>query len=145
VDFNQFNTGCKNMSDEYQKRANRVNVTVPFSFLEKIDHHVQSRLDDGETRDTANRAAFVMEMFKLGLRVHENKLNKDENQKSLDDKLKLIAGNVLLTSFLSEALYFVMQETSDKNSVIKCAQFIDDDFVSAVKERIAGKLAEFFK
>lgn len=37
-------------------------------------------------------AAFVMEMFKLGLRVHENKLNKDENQKSLDDKLKLIAG-----------------------------------------------------
>ncbi|MFP7327279.1 relaxosome protein TraM [Serratia marcescens] len=133
------------MSDEFQKRANRVNLTVPFSFLEKIDHHVQARLDDGETRDTANRAAFVMEMFKLGLRVHENKLNKDENQKSLDDKLKLIAGNVLLTSFLSEALYFVMQETSDKNSVVKCAQFIDDDFVSAVKERIAGKLAEFFK
>ncbi|MFA1240871.1 hypothetical protein ACCC84_21420 [Serratia odorifera] len=133
------------MNDENQKRANRVNLTVPYSFLEKIDHHVQVRLDDGETRDTANRAAFVMEMFKLGLRVHENKLSKEENQKSLDDKLKMIAGNVLLTSFLSEALYFVMQETVEPGKVIKGSQFIDEDFVGAVKERISGKLTEFFK
>ncbi|RYM48349.1 hypothetical protein BSQ96_22000 [Serratia proteamaculans] len=86
-----------------------------------------------------------MEMFKLGLRVHENKLSKEENQKSLDDKLKMIAGNVLLTSFLSEALYFVMQETVEPGKVIKGSQFIDEDFVGAVKERISGKLTEFFK
>jgi hypothetical protein len=131
--------------EEISRRPNRVNLTIPYSFLDVIDRHVQVRLDDGETRETANRSAFVMEMFKLGLRVYENKKAKDEGQLSLDDKLKMIARNVLISSYLSEAIYHVNKDTADLSKVNKSEHYLDPDFLSMVTERINGKLAEYFK
>ena len=72
------------MSEDNSGKRNRVNLTIPFSLLEKIDSHVEKKLEDGESRDTANRSAFVMEMVKLGLRVYANKINKDAPEKTLD-------------------------------------------------------------
>ncbi|BEO88523.1 hypothetical protein HLB02_17475 [Serratia nevei] len=86
-----------------------------------------------------------MEMFKLGMRVEENKKNKDEGQKSLDEKLHMLSKNVLISSFFTEALYFVMKEVVDREKVVKTEQFLSDDFITMVNERVAGKLAEFFK
>ncbi|HID9876015.1 TPA: hypothetical protein ACXJEC_004751 [Serratia marcescens] len=133
------------MADIEKKSNNRVYLTIPYSWMEKVDQQVQMRLDDGETRDTANRAAYVMEMFKLGMRVEENKKNKDEGQKSLDEKLHMLSKNVLISSFFTEALYFVMKEVVDREKVVKTEQFLSDDFITMVNERVAGKLAEFFK
>lgn len=133
------------MADIEKKSNNRVYLTIPYSWMEKVDHQVQMRLDDGETRDTANRAAYVMEMFKLGMRVEENKKNKDEGQKSLDEKLHMLSKNVLISSFFTEALYFVMKEVVDREKVVRTEQFLSDDFITMVNERVAGKLAEFFK
>lgn len=133
------------MADIEKKSNNRVYLTIPYSWMEKVDQQVQKRLDDGETRDTANRAAYVMEMFKLGMRVEENKKNKDEGQKSLDEKLHMLSKNVLISSFFTEALYFVMKEVVDREKVVKTEQFLSDDFITMVNERVAGKLAEFFK
>ena len=48
------------MSQDSENKRNRVNLTIPYSFLEKVDQHVQARLEDGESRETANRSAFVM-------------------------------------------------------------------------------------
>lgn len=138
------NKGCI-MADIEKKSNNRVYLTIPYSWMEKVDHQVQMRLDDGETRDTANRAAYVMEMFKLGMRVEENKKNKDDGQKSLDEKLHMLSKNVLISSFFTEALYFVMKEVVDREKVVKTEQFLSDDFITMVNERVAGKLAEFFK
>lgn len=64
------------MADELKTRTNRVNLTIPYSELEVIDRHVSAKLEDGESRDTANRSAFVMEMYRLGLRVYESRKKK---------------------------------------------------------------------
>ncbi|WP_158087356.1 hypothetical protein [Pantoea rwandensis] len=48
------------MSEQVLTKSNRVNLTVPFSLIEKVDAHVEKKLDDGESRETANRSAFIM-------------------------------------------------------------------------------------
>ena len=133
------------MSEDNSGKRNRVNLTIPFSLLEKIDAHVDKKLEDGESRDTANRSAFVMEMFKLGLRVYENKLNKDASDKTLDQKLEFIAKNVLVSGFITDAIFGVQKETVDPGKVIKNEMVLDPEWVKAVNERVAGKLQEYFK
>jgi len=133
------------MNDENSSKRNRVYLTVPFSLLEKVDAHVEKMLDDGESRDTANRSSFVMEMFKLGLRVHENKINKDASQKTLDQKLEFIAKNVLVSGFITDAIFGIQKETVDPARVVKNEMVLDPDWVKAVNERVAGKLQEYFK
>jgi len=133
------------MNDENSSKRNRVYLTVPFSLLEKVDAHVEKMLDDGESRDTANRSSFVMEMFKLGLRVHENKINKDASQKTLDQKLEFIAKNVLVSGFITDAIFGIQKETVDPDRVVKNEMVLDPDWVKAVNERVAGKLQEYFK
>lgn len=133
------------MSEEHSVKRNRVNLTVPFSLLEKIDYHVEKKLDDGESRDTANRSAFIMDMFKLGLRVYENKLNKDATEKTLDQKLELIAKNALMNGFLIDAIFGIMKETIDQTKVVKNEMLLDPDWPKEMKERVAGKLLEYFK
>lgn len=133
------------MSDENSAKRNRVNLTIPFSLLEKIDAHVDKKLEDGESRDTANRSAFVMEMFKLGLRVYENKINKDASEKTLDQKLEFIAKNVLVSGFITDAIFGIQKETVDADKVIKNEMVLDPEWVKAVNERVAGKLQEYFK
>lgn len=133
------------MSEEHSVKRNRVNLTVPFSLLEKIDYHVEKKLDDGESRDTANRSAFIMDMFKLGLRVYENKLNKDATEKTLDQKLELIAKNALMNGFLIDAIFGIMKETIDQSKVVKNEMLLDPDWPKEMKERVAGKLLEYFK
>ncbi|MBM0748755.1 hypothetical protein JJB79_15250 [Pantoea eucrina] len=135
----------KNMNDENSAKRNRVNLTIPFSLLEKIDAHVDKKLEDGESRDTANRSAFVMEMFKLGLRVYENKINKDASEKTLDQKLEFIAKNVLVSGFITDAIFGIQKETVDADKVIKNEMVLDPEWVKAVNERVAGKLQEYFK
>ncbi|WP_409076515.1 relaxosome protein TraM (plasmid) [Pantoea sp. C3] len=133
------------MNDENSAKRNRVNLTIPFSLLEKIDAHVEKKLEDGESRDTANRSAFVMEMFKLGLRVYENKINKDASEKTLDQKLEFIAKNVLVSGFITDAIFGIQKETVDAGKVIKNEMVLDPEWVKAVNERVAGKLQEYFK
>ena len=133
------------MNDENSTKRNRVYLTVPFSLLEKVDAHVEKMLEDGESRDTANRSSFVMEMFKLGLRVHENKINKDASDKTLDQKLEFIAKNVLVSGFITDAIFGVQKETVDPGKVIKNEMVLDPEWVKAVNERVAGKLQEYFK
>jgi len=133
------------MSEDNSGKRNRVNLTIPFSLLEKIDAHVDKKLEDGESRDTANRSAFVMEMFKLGLRVYENKINKDVSEKTLDQKLKFIAKNVLVSGFITDAIFGIQKETVDPARVIKNEMVLDPEWVKAVNERVAGKLQEYFK
>ncbi|NEG59709.1 relaxosome protein TraM [Pantoea agglomerans] len=135
----------KNMSEDNSGKRNRVNLTIPFSLLEKIDAHVDKKLEDGESRDTANRSAFVMEMFKLGLRVYENKINKDASEKTLDQKLEFIAKNVLVSGFITDAIFGIQKETVDPARVIKNEMVLDPEWVKAVNERVAGKLQEYFK
>ncbi|WNK42247.1 relaxosome protein TraM [Pantoea agglomerans] len=133
------------MSEDNSGKRNRVNLTIPFSLLEKIDAHVEKKLEDGESRDTANRSAFVMEMFKLGLRVYENKINKDASEKTLDQKLEFIAKNVLVSGFITDAIFGIQKETVDPGRVIKNEMVLDPEWVKAVNERVAGKLQEYFK
>lgn len=133
------------MSESFRTKTNRVNLTVPFSLIEKVDHHVEKRLEDGESRETANRSAFVMEMFKLGLRVYENKINKDASEKTLDQKLEFIAKNVLVSGFITDAIFGIQKETVDPQKVVKNEIFLDPEWVKAVNERVAGKLQEYFK
>jgi len=133
------------MNDENSAKRNRVNLTIPFSLLEKIDAHVEKKLEDGESRDTANRSAFVMEMFKLGLRVYENKINKDASEKTLDQKLEFIAKNVLVSGFITDAIFGIQKEKVDAGKVIKNEMVLDPEWVKAVNERVAGKLQEYFK
>lgn len=131
-------------SDDTQRR-NRVNLTVPFSLLEKVDFHLEKKLEDGESRETANRSAFVLEMFKLGLRVYENKINKDADQMTLDQKLELIAHNVITSAFITEGIFGILKETSDPARIIKNEQLLDPEWPKAVQERVAGKLKNYFK
>ncbi|MBS0883468.1 hypothetical protein JK231_23025 [Pantoea sp. JGM49] len=133
------------MSEAARSKTNRVNLTVPFSLIEKVDHHVEKRLEDGESRETANRSAFVMEMFKLGLRVYENKINKDASEKTLDQKLEFIAKNVLVSGFITDAIFGIQKETVDPSKVVKNEMMLDPEWVKAVNERVAGKLQEYFK
>jgi len=133
------------MNDDNSSKRNRVYLTVPFSLLEKVDAHVEKMLDDGESRDTANRSSFVMEMFKLGFRVHENKINKDASEKTLDQKLEFIAKNVLVSGFITDAIFGIQKETVDPEKVIKNEIVLDPEWVKAVNERVAGKLQQYFK
>ncbi|WP_158673961.1 relaxosome protein TraM [Candidatus Pantoea deserta] len=133
------------MSEETYGKRNRINLTIPFSLLEKIDAHVDKKLEDGESRDTANRSAFVMEMFKLGLRVYENKINKDATEKTLDQKLEFIAKNVLVSGFITDAIFGIQKETVDPERVIKNEMLLEPEWIKAVNERVAGKLNEYFK
>ncbi|KGT94785.1 hypothetical protein NG99_07240 [Erwinia typographi] len=84
-------------------------------------------------------------MFKLGLRVYENKINKDASEKTLDQKLELIAKNVIINGFITEAIFAIQKETVDTEKVIKNEQFLDPEWIRAVEERVAGKLKEYFK
>lgn len=133
------------MSEQTLTKSNRVNLTVPFSLIEKVDAHVEKKLEDGESRETANRSAFIMEMFKLGLRVYENKINKDASEKTLDQKLEFIAKNVLVSGFITDAIFGIQKETVDPEKVIKNETLLDPEWVKAVNERVAGKLQEYFK
>lgn len=133
------------MSEDNSGKRNRVNLTIPFSLLKKIDSHVDKKLEDGESRDTANRSAFVMEMFKLGLRVHENKINKDASEKTLDQKLELIAKNAIMNGFVIDAIFGIMKETLDYSKVVKNEMLLDPEWPKEMKERVAGKLLEYFK
>ncbi|QHM74034.1 hypothetical protein [Mixta intestinalis] len=133
------------MNEESANKRNRIYLTFPFSALEKVDYYVDKRLEDGESRDTANRSAFVMDMYKLGLRVHENKLKKDASEKTLDQKLELIARNALMNGFLIDAIFGIIKETVDSSKVIKNETFLDPDWPKEMKERVAGKLLEYFK
>lgn len=133
------------MSEDNSGKRNRVNLTIPFSLLEKIDAHVDKKFEDGESRDTANRSAFVMEMFKLGLRVHENKLNKDTSEKTLDQKLELIAKNALMNGFIIDAIFCIMKETVDQSKVVRNEMLLAPGWPKEMKERVAGKLLEYFK
>ncbi|WP_217550463.1 hypothetical protein [Pantoea sp. GbtcB22] len=133
------------MSEDTSSKRNRVYLTVPFSLLEKVDAHVEKMLEDGESRESANRSAFVMEMFKLGLRVHENKINKDESTKTLDQKLELIAKNALMNGFIIDAMFGIMKETVDTSKVIKNEMLLEPEWPKEMKERVAGKLLEYFK
>lgn len=133
------------MSEDTGSKRNRVYLTVPFSLLEKVDAHVEKMLEDGESRESANRSAFVMEMFKLGLRVHENKINKDESTKTLDQKLELIAKNALMNGFIIDAMFGIMKETVDTSKVIKNEMLLEPEWPKEMKERVAGKLLEYFK
>ncbi|WP_052130603.1 relaxosome protein TraM [Erwinia typographi] len=130
---------------EDSTKRNRIYLTVPYSLLEKVDFHLEKKLEDGESRETANRSAFVLEMFKLGLRVYENKINKDASEKTLDQKLELIAKNVIINGFITEAIFAIQKETVDTEKVIKNEQFLDPEWIRAVEERVAGKLKEYFK
>ncbi|RPD93211.1 hypothetical protein BBB56_22525 [Candidatus Pantoea deserta] len=133
------------MNDDNSSKRNRVYLTVPFSLLEKVDAHVEKMLEDGESRDTANRSSFVMEMFKLGLRVHENKINKDASEKTLDQKLELIAKNALMNGFIIDAIFGIIKETVDTSKVVRNEMLLDPDWPKEMKERVAGKLLEYFK
>ncbi|MCW1877188.1 hypothetical protein OMR58_22325 [Erwinia sp. INIA-01] len=133
------------MNDNDAVKRNRVYLTVPYSLLEKVDMHVEKRLEDGESRDVANRSAFVMEMFKLGLRVYENKINKDDAEKTLDDKLELIAKNALINGFMIDALFGITKETVDKSLVVRNASLLEPDWPKEMKQMVAGKLLEYFK
>ena len=44
------------MNDDNSGKRNRVNLTIPFSLLEKIDGHVEKKLEDGESRLTARHS-----------------------------------------------------------------------------------------
>ncbi|MDR7345387.1 hypothetical protein J2X14_003834 [Pantoea alhagi] len=133
------------MSEYNTPKSNRVNLTVPFSLIEKVDAHVEKKLEDGESRETANRSAFIMEMFKLGLRVYENKISKDTSEKTLDQKLEFIAKNVLVSGFITDAIFGIQKETVDPAKVIKNEMILEPEWLKAVNERVAGKLQEYFK
>ncbi|MDU3074835.1 MAG: relaxosome protein TraM [Mixta calida] len=133
------------MSEHNTPKSNRVNLTVPFSLIEKVDAHVEKKLEDGESRETANRSAFIMEMFKLGLRVYENKISKDTSEKTLDQKLEFIAKNVLVSGFITDAIFGIQKETVDPAKVIKNEMLLEPEWLKAVNERVAGKLQEYFK
>ena len=133
------------MSEHNTPKSNRVNLTVPFSLIEKVDAHVEKKLEDGESRETANRSAFIMEMFKLGLRVYENKISKDTSEKTLDQKLEFIAKNVLVSGFITDAIFGIQKETVDPAKVIKNEMILEPEWLKAVNERVAGKLQEYFK
>ncbi|UQY46272.1 relaxosome protein TraM [Mixta hanseatica] len=133
------------MSEQNTPKSNRVNLTVPFSLIEKVDAHVEKKLEDGESRETANRSAFIMEMFKLGLRVYENKISKDTSEKTLDQKLEFIAKNVLVSGFITDAIFGIQKETVDPAKVIKNEMILEPEWLKAVNERVAGKLQEYFK
>lgn len=133
------------MSEYNTPKSNRVNLTVPFSLIEKVDAHVEKKLEDGESRETANRSAFIMEMFKLGLRVYENKISKDTSEKTLDQKLEFIAKNVLVSGFITDAIFGIQKETVDPAKVIKNEMLLEPEWLKAVNERVAGKLQEYFK
>lgn len=132
------------MSVDSENKRNRVNLTIPYSFLQKVDHHVQARLEDGESRETANRSAFVMEMFKLGLRVHENSRKKGADEKTLDDKLELIAKNAIVTGYVVDAIFGIQKETVDLSKVVKNASLLDPEWQTTMNEQVVGKLKKFF-
>lgn len=132
------------MSSDSENKRNRVNLTIPYSFLQKVDHHVQARLEDGESRETANRSAFVMEMFKLGLRVHENSKKKSGDEKTLDEKLELIAKNAIVTGYVVDAIFGIQKETADLSKVIKNASLLDPEWQTTMNEQVAGRLKKYF-
>lgn len=132
------------MSVDSENKRNRVNLTIPYSFLQKVDQHVQARLEDGESRETANRSAFVMEMFKLGLRVHENSMKKGADEKTLDDKLELIAKNAIVTGYVVDAIFGIQKETVDLSKVVKNASLLDPEWQTTMNEQVVGKLKKFF-
>lgn len=132
------------MSVDSENKRNRVNLTIPYSFLQKVDQHVQARLEDGESRETANRSAFVMEMFKLGLRVHENSRKKGADEKTLDDKLELIAKNAIVTGYVVDAIFGIQKETVDLSKVVKNASLLDPGWQTTMNEQVVGKLKKFF-
>lgn len=132
------------MSVDSENKRNRVNLTIPYSFLQKVDQHVQARLEDGESRETANRSAFVMEMFKLGLRVHENSRKKGADEKTLDDKLELIAKNAIVTGYVVDAIFGIQKETVDLSKVVKNASLLDPEWQTTMNEQVVGKLKKFF-
>ena len=86
-----------------------------------------------------------MEMFKLRLRVHENKISKDESTRTLDQKLELIAKNALMNGFIIDAIFGIMKETVDTSKVIKNEMLLEPEWPKEMKERVAGKLLEYFK
>ncbi len=132
------------MSVDSENKRNRVNLTIPYSFLQKVDQHVQARLEDGESRETANRSAFVMEMFKLGLRVHENSRKKGADEKTLDDKLELIAKNAIVTGYVVDAIFGIQKETVDLSKIVKNASLLDPEWQTTMNEQVVGKLKKFF-
>lgn len=132
------------MSVDSENKRNRVNLTIPYSFLQKVDQHVQARLEDGESRETANRSAFVMEMFKLGLRVHENSRKKGADEKTLDDKLELIAKNAIVTGYVVDAIFGIQKETVDLSKVVKNASLLGPEWQTTMNEQVVGKLKKFF-
>lgn len=132
------------MSVDSENKRNRVNLTIPYSFLQKVDQHVQARLEDGESRETANRSAFVMEMFKLGLRVHENSRKKGADEKTLDDKLELIAKNAIVTGYVVDAIFGIQKETVDLSKVVKNASLLDPEWQTTMNEQVVGKLKKIF-
>lgn len=132
------------MSVDSENKRNRVNLTIPYSFLQKVDQHVQARLEDGESRETANRSAFVMEMFKLGLRVHENSRKKGADEKTLDDKLELIAKNAIVTGYVVDAIFGIQKETVDLSKVVKNASLLDPEWQTTMNEQVVGRLKKFF-
>jgi metal-responsive CopG/Arc/MetJ family transcriptional regulator len=134
-----------NMNNISASKSNRVSLTVPYSILEKVDAHVAKKLEDGESRETANRSAFIMEIFRLGLRVHENKNSKGVTDKTLDQKLELIAKNVIINGFVTDAIFSIQKETVDRDKVINNVMVLDPDWSRAVNERVIGKLQEYFK
>ncbi|KHJ66263.1 hypothetical protein QU24_20460 [Pantoea rodasii] len=86
-----------------------------------------------------------MEIFKLGLRVYENKINKDVSEKTLDQKLEFITKNVLVSGFITDAIFSIQKENVDPAMVIKNEMVLEPEWVKAVNERVAGKLQEYFK
>ena len=101
------------MNDENSSKRNRVYLTVPYSLLEKVDAHVEKMLEDGESRDTANRSSF--------------------------------AKNALMNGFIIDAIFGIMKETIDSSKVVRNEMLLDPDWPKEMKERVAGKLLEFFK
>ncbi|MBP1039211.1 hypothetical protein J8631_27075 [Serratia fonticola] len=86
-----------------------------------------------------------MEMFKLGLRVHENKKKKEEGEVTLNEQLKMMSRNILISSFLAEAIFSLIKETLDMSKVQKGESYLANDFMVMLDERINGKLMQFFK
>lgn len=131
--------------DSKPKGNNRVNLTCPYSFLDAIDHHVKLRLDDGESKETANRAAVVLNWAMIGWRVEQSKMNKKEGEKTLNEQLKMMSRNILISSYLSEAIFSILRETADRDKIIKSETYFDSDFMEKLSDRVMGKLIAYFK
>lgn len=132
------------MSDTGTMKRNRISLSIPYSLLEKVDQHVDKMHQDGESRETANRTAFVMQMVKLGLRVYENKINQDPREKTLDQKLELIARNAMMSGLITDAIFGLLTETVDTARVIKNRRVLESEWIREINERVAGKLQHYF-